>query len=748
MRAWRCVRWSSALVTGAGLAVLGLSVPPALAAPAGHAAAAAGRGQPVSHSNVGEPHSPELLRKLAGPARPLGARQAARALHREVIAGAVQGVDVASFQHPSGAAIDWASVAGAGIKFAAVKATEGDYYTNPYAVGDLTGAQSAGMSTVAYAFGIPNGNGSSSSPVVQADDLVTFLTGKVLPLPPIMLDIEYNPYGSECYGLSQPAMVTWINGFSAEVLAKTGRLPIIYSTQDWLATCTGNSTALGNGPLWIAQYASIPSPSPLPANWTDWGIWQYSSTGSVSGISGHVDLDQLNPDSFIAPGKLMVFNPGPRRSQPGAAASAQVEAYAEETSPALSYAPTTMPSWLNLNTGTGQLTGTAPSSSGSYPVTVTASDATSGASGPVSFTWYTEGTVTAVSPGSQSTTDGSPVGLQLKASDTISAPPITFTATGLPPGLSVASNGLITGWPSTPGSYNVTVTATDHAGNSGSASFTWTVSTASSSGPTGAVRLDLAGKCLNDVGNKSADGTKADIWTCNSSTAQKWTHVQDGTLRIHSKCLVVPGGATSGTPVVLASCTGGPSQQWRLVGPRSVNPGAGTTPVTLANLATGMCLADPGASTANGTTVTVSACDGATDQAWTLPAGPVTSQVPGLCLDDAGGKTSNGNKIDVYTCNGTSAQQWTAEPDGTVRVLGKCLAVHGGGTVSGTPADLYTCNGTGAQQWQATQSAAGAVLVNPQSGLCLTDPGSSGVKGTALQVITCTQIPGQEWRIQ
>jgi GH25 family lysozyme M1 (1,4-beta-N-acetylmuramidase) len=752
MRAWR-IRWSSALVAGAGLAVLGLSVPPAAAAPAGHAAAAVTRGQPVNHSNVSEPHSPELLRKLAGPARPLGARRSALALHREVIAGAVQGVDVSSHQHPNGTAINWATVASGGIRFAAIKATEGDYYTNPYAPADLTGAQSAGLSTVAYAFGIPNGNGSSSSPTVQADDLVNSLTkAGISPLPPIMLDIEYNPYGAECYGLTKSAMVTWINGFSAEVLAKTGRLPIIYSTQDWLATCTGDSTALGNDPLWIAQYASIPSPSPLPANWSDWGIWQYSSTGTVNGIpgsSGNTDLDQVNPDSFIAPGKLMVFNPGPRRSQPGGAASGQVEAYAEEAGPKLSYAPTTMPSWLNLNTGTGQLTGTAPSAPGSFPVTVTVSDATSGASGPVSFTWYTNGVVTAISPGSQSTTTGSPVSLQLTASDTVSAPPITFTAAGLPPGLLVASDGLITGWPSTPGSYTVTVTATDNAASSGTVSFTWTVTTATSSGPTGPVRLDLAGKCLNDVGNKSANGTKADIWTCNGSSAQNWTHVQDGTLRIHGKCLVVPSASSpSGTAVVLAPCTGGPIQKWQLADPRSVNPSAGTTPVTLANPATGMCLADPGAKTANGTTVTVSTCDGATDQAWTLPAGPVASQIPGLCLDDAGAKTSNGNKIDIYTCNGTSAQRWTAEPDGTVRVLGKCLDVHGGGTVSGTPVDLYTCNGTGAQQWQVTQSAAGAVLVNPQSGLCLADPGSSAVKGTAIQIITCTQIPGEEWRVQ
>ena len=69
-------------------------------------------------------------------------------------------------------AINWSQVAASGVGFAAVKATEGDYYQNPYALTDLAGAQAAGLSVVAYAFAIPNGNGSSNSPVTQADYLL------------------------------------------------------------------------------------------------------------------------------------------------------------------------------------------------------------------------------------------------------------------------------------------------------------------------------------------------------------------------------------------------------------------------------------------------------------------------------------------------------------------------------------------------------------------------------------------------
>ena len=48
---------------------------------------------------------------------------------------------MAAFQHPGGAPINWAAVAAAGYKFAAVKATEGNYYVNPWAATDIAAAK-------------------------------------------------------------------------------------------------------------------------------------------------------------------------------------------------------------------------------------------------------------------------------------------------------------------------------------------------------------------------------------------------------------------------------------------------------------------------------------------------------------------------------------------------------------------------------------------------------------------------------
>jgi serine protease len=78
---------------------------------------------------------------------------------------------------------------------------------------------------------------------------------------------------------------------------------------------------------------------------------------------------------------------------------------------------------------------------------------------------------------------GTAVSLQIQASDSQSGQTLTYSATGLPAGLSInSSTGLISGTPTTAGTSNVTVTATDTTNASGSASFTWTINPAGGGG--------------------------------------------------------------------------------------------------------------------------------------------------------------------------------------------------------------------------------------------------------------------------
>lgn len=84
--------------------------------------------------------------------------------------------------------------------------------------------------------------------------------------------------------------------------------------------------------------------------------------------------------------------------------------------------------------------------------------------------------VAVTNPGDQTGVVGTAVSLKIQASDSASGQTLIYSATGLPPGLSIASfSGLISGTPTTAGTYSTTVTARDTAGASGSTSFSWTV---------------------------------------------------------------------------------------------------------------------------------------------------------------------------------------------------------------------------------------------------------------------------------
>lgn len=84
------------------------------------------------------------------------------------------------------------------------------------------------------------------------------------------------------------------------------------------------------------------------------------------------------------------------------------------------------------------------------------------------------GTITVTDPGSQSATSGTAITpLTLQASG--GTAPYTWTATGLPAGLTISSDGTVSGTPTSAGTSSVTVTATDSTDATGSATFRFQV---------------------------------------------------------------------------------------------------------------------------------------------------------------------------------------------------------------------------------------------------------------------------------
>lgn len=92
------------------------------------------------------------------------------------------------------------------------------------------------------------------------------------------------------------------------------------------------------------------------------------------------------------------------------------------------------------------------------------------------ITVTTGNSLSVTNPGDQTSTAGTPVSLQIQAADPAPGQTLTYSANGLPTGLSINSGtGLISGTPTTVATSAVTVTATDTAGATGSASFSWAV---------------------------------------------------------------------------------------------------------------------------------------------------------------------------------------------------------------------------------------------------------------------------------
>ncbi|MFG3185310.1 PQQ-dependent sugar dehydrogenase [Streptomyces nigra] len=134
-------------------------------------------------------------------------------------------------------------------------------------------------------------------------------------------------------------------------------------------------------------------------------------------------------------------------------------------------------------------------------------------------------------------------------------------------------------------------------------------STASGGGSrTGEVK-GVNGKCLDIDAAGTADGTKVQIWTCNSTAAQRWTIGDDSTFRALGKCLDIDNAGTAdGTKIQLWTCNGSAAQQW-----------APQADGTVRNPNSGKCLDASGGTWNDGTPVHLWTCHTGPNQKWTLP---------------------------------------------------------------------------------------------------------------------------------
>lgn len=210
-------------------------------------------------------------------------------MEERVLFSRALGIDVSSNNHPGGAAINWSSVYGGGVTFAYIKATQGTGYTNPYFASDIKAATDASIIAGAYDFADFNSVSASSEANYFLSVAGPYVKeGYLRPA----LDME----GSTSMTATQVS--NWVNTWASTVYNATGVLTVVYASQSFAATYF-NSTVPPNKQFWVADYNGQNLYTGEPNGWapfSNWTMWQVSSTGSVPGISGNVDLDAANGD--------------------------------------------------------------------------------------------------------------------------------------------------------------------------------------------------------------------------------------------------------------------------------------------------------------------------------------------------------------------------------------------------------------------------------------------------------------------
>jgi GH25 family lysozyme M1 (1,4-beta-N-acetylmuramidase) len=289
-----------------------------------------------------------LRRRLAAGAVPLVSAALVVGSAAAASAGA-SGPDVASYQHPSGRSINWASVYAAGKRFVFVKATEGTGYRNPYFAGDWSGSHAAGLMHGAYHFARPSVRAGSAAAQARAFVATAGKSRSKGDLPPT-LDLEVSG------GLGPANLISWTNQWLNTVQRLTGRKAMIYSYPYFWSHNMRGTTTFRDHRLWGASYGS--RPTTFGGAWKTWTFWQYSSTSTVSGIRAKSDMNTFHgtvaqlralanmdsttaPTTTTAPTATVPTAPKPPASPTGTATSIHV--------------PTTANAWQSFDIS-GQLT--------------------------------------------------------------------------------------------------------------------------------------------------------------------------------------------------------------------------------------------------------------------------------------------------------------------------------------------------------------------------------------------------------
>lgn len=190
----------------------------------------------------------------------------------------VKGIDLSTWQ----GAVNWNEAKADGVEFAIIREGYGKKAPNQIDKNfkcNYAGAKAAGIPLGIYHYSYAN---CTNDAVLEAQFCLENIQGLRLEYP-VCFDIE----DSEMLVLSNQQRTDICKAF-CETIENAGYYVMIYCNLDWYKNrlCADQ---LKNYNLWIAQW-DVATPS------VNCGIWQKSSTGSIDGITGNVDLNEAYKD--------------------------------------------------------------------------------------------------------------------------------------------------------------------------------------------------------------------------------------------------------------------------------------------------------------------------------------------------------------------------------------------------------------------------------------------------------------------
>lgn len=207
-----------------------------------------------------------------------------------------KGIDVSKWQEN----IDWKKVKADGIKFAMLRLGFGSSNGNSCKTDScfekhLSNAVAAGIDVGCYFYSYAK---SAEAAKREAEYVISVLNKhKGVFTYPVAFDLEDVSQA----GLGKDVLTNMVIAF-CDTIEKAGFYCSLYSNLNWLNNYLDDSR-LTRFDHWLAQWSSAPTYK------GDFGMWQFTSSGTVSGISGRVDMNYAYKDypSIIKNGKLNGF---------------------------------------------------------------------------------------------------------------------------------------------------------------------------------------------------------------------------------------------------------------------------------------------------------------------------------------------------------------------------------------------------------------------------------------------------------